>query len=787
MSVPGRRVSPQRLAICLSVLGCLIGACSETGTAPASITSVQVSPDSATLTAVGQTQAFSATVGDAQGRVVPGVSVTWSSSDPTVATVDSAGLATAAGNGTVVIRARASGLSDSATLAVNQVVMSVGVSPESPVLGWIGDTVRFTAEGRDMNGHPVAGLTFGWVSSDTSVVTVDGAGLATARGWGSALIQAFATNTSEHQRGSGQLAVERQVPVLRWERTNGPYTAWVEALAWKSGGYLFAGAEPGLFMSTDDGSTWVKLGSHPPSADVQSITVAPDGTIYTANWESPAGGLQRSTDNGAHWSSLGLGAVSAVAWNSRGYLFAGSLDGIDRSTDDGASWTRMNAGLQNPYVYSVCVGPDDVVYAGTLGGGVYRSTDDAVSWAYVGPAQATIMACIVLPDSSLLIGDRDGTGVYRSFDDGDHWQGANTGLGNRFIRRFELAATGELYVGTRDGVFRSLDSGGTWSAANSGMAGMWVRGLTTNDRGEVFAGGSRTGIYRSTNGGQDWQQVNTGLTGVVRALLADGEARVYAGSGNQVFVSADGGGSWTSKSDGLSGDPNAEIAALSRNSNGHFFAATVNGDVYRSLDGGLTWVRKLSTGSLLSGMAVAPNGDLYVGTETMGLWRSNDDGDSWQSTGLSNNEVLAIAVDSSGKVFAGAAGGLYRSTDGGATWTLVLAADPGVSGIVTGDPGVVVAATWADCVLYRSEDNGDHWFAGSRYGGSCVLSSDRDGRLYVGNNFGGVSASADNGATWQVVNDGLTNRAIFALTTGWGNYLLAGTLGDGVFRSTIGP
>ena len=119
-------------------------------------TTVSVAPDTAVLTALGQTAQLAAEVRDQIGRVMAGFPVSWSSADTTVAAVDSAGLVTAAGNGAATITASAGSASGTATVTVAQEVSAVAVSPAADTLV-AGDTVRLVAEAADANGHPGRG------------------------------------------------------------------------------------------------------------------------------------------------------------------------------------------------------------------------------------------------------------------------------------------------------------------------------------------------------------------------------------------------------------------------------------------------------------------------------------------------------------------------------------------------------------------------------------------------------------------------------------------------------
>ncbi|MXX68733.1 MAG: hypothetical protein F4Y74_07220 [Gemmatimonadales bacterium] len=173
-------------------------------------TRLTVTPGTATLTAVGRTVQLSAEVLDQLGRPVPGVSVTWSSGETSVATVDASGRVTAVANGEATITATSGNASGTALVHVDQIASSVDVSPAADTLTALGDTLRLTAEAVDANGHAVADAEFMWSSTDGSVVTVDADGLATAVDNGSADISA----TSDGASGSASLVVAQRTAAV---------------------------------------------------------------------------------------------------------------------------------------------------------------------------------------------------------------------------------------------------------------------------------------------------------------------------------------------------------------------------------------------------------------------------------------------------------------------------------------------------------------------------------------------------------------------------------------------
>jgi uncharacterized protein YjdB len=174
------------------------------------VASVELSPTTQTV-AVGQgTSAFTAVTKDAGGHVLTGRTVTFTSDNTDVATIDqNSGVATGVSEGTAHITATSEGVtSNAATLTVTPPpVGSVTVDPPSQTIT-DGTTANFNATPKDAQGHPLNGRAVSWDSSDHSVATVDNSGLATATGPGTATI----TATSEGKSGTASLQVD-PVPV----------------------------------------------------------------------------------------------------------------------------------------------------------------------------------------------------------------------------------------------------------------------------------------------------------------------------------------------------------------------------------------------------------------------------------------------------------------------------------------------------------------------------------------------------------------------------------------------
>ena len=205
----------------------VVGRASLVVVAPAP-TTVAVTPEAVALAALGDTVRLMAETRDQLGRVMDGVVVGWASGDTLVATVDSTGLVTAAGNGTATITATAGTTFGTAVVSVMQSAGSVIVSPRADTIA-PGGTLRLAAEAFDENGQLVAEAVFTWSSSHNAVATVDATGLVRGLAEGVATI----TATSGDARGTSDITVhnpDRVALEALYHATDGPN--WVNSDNW---------------------------------------------------------------------------------------------------------------------------------------------------------------------------------------------------------------------------------------------------------------------------------------------------------------------------------------------------------------------------------------------------------------------------------------------------------------------------------------------------------------------------------------------------------------------------
>ena len=172
---------------------------------------VTVLPERDTLRTVGRSIQLFAVALDSSSNVLSTAKPHWTSSDSTVARVDATGRATATGAGTSRIVARVGAAADTATLVVAQVVRVLAVSPGFDTLTAIADTARVIPLAFDSAAHEIPRPSVAWATSDTTIATVDQAGLVRAVKNGPVLVTASAAG----QSAFATIVVQQQVTAAR--------------------------------------------------------------------------------------------------------------------------------------------------------------------------------------------------------------------------------------------------------------------------------------------------------------------------------------------------------------------------------------------------------------------------------------------------------------------------------------------------------------------------------------------------------------------------------------------
>jgi len=218
--------------------------------------------------------------------------------------------------------------------------------------------------------------------------------------------------------------------------------------------------------------------------------------------------------------------------------------------------------------------------------------------------------------------------------------------------------------------------------------------------------------------------------------------------------------------------------------------------LYRSQDRAATWAiasSGMGSSKVLS-LAADPqhNGVLYSGT-SHGLYKSTDGGATWKAgSGLPANAVTTVALDpaNANTVYACMSEGLYQSKDGGATWKAILTGPVTSVAAAATKAGLIYAGRPAAPIL-RSQDGGVNWEEVSAVVSVNALAIDPSNAIivYAGTSRSGIYLSTDGGISWTYSNRGLTRGSTplpiyaIAIDPRIPQRLYAGTA-NGLYRSS---
>jgi len=608
----------------------------------------------------------------------------------------------------------------------------------------------------------------------------------------------------------------------------------------------------GVYRSADGGNTWEKRTNgivENMDLTLRGFAIEPGNSnvVYAAGdvnlgkrcwYDATKGVVYKTTDAGLHWEAIWRGdnlaryvLIDPTDVNTL-YMSTGLWDreaansdlaanvpggvGILKSTDGGTTWRTINNGLENLYVGSLAMHPTNpkILLAGVgfgfwrIGNGVYLTTDGGEHWTHV---LETGDATTSTPVTSVEFSTKDpnvvwagGVGFWRSTDGGWNWtrfEGQSMGfwgppgfrLGNPIDFQADPRNVLRLFTNNYDGGnVLSEDGGQTWIESSTGYTGATVNALTVvpGNSSVVFASG-KNGPAITEDAGALWRGINVvtnafPVPGAYRMAIDPTDPRhllMAEGKDARVYESYDGGSRWTMIIDyrdelwARHGDGAAEgMVAIAyapsqpRKVYGGF-AWSICGQHWpegmnkapivsflTSEDGGHTWTRR--TGTALDGFSVEDivvhptNADIaWAATGSGGVFRTTDGGATWQaaSNGLTTLVETSLALDphNPNVLYAGSVrAGVFKTDDGGATWRLLTAG-------INPNENII----------------------------SVVIDPVRPNVVYAGSEFSGVYVSEDAGATWSPLNRGLRTRAVHALAiSADGMVLYAGTDGEGVFR-----
>ncbi|MFH2040733.1 MAG: hypothetical protein ABIJ65_14980, partial [Chloroflexota bacterium] len=409
--------------------------------------------------------------------------------------------------------------------------------------------------------------------------------------------------------------------------------------------------------SNDAGVTWTKQ-----QKDGILIYTACDPSdeniIYTVDFN---GNLYKSIDGGQTWESIGdefnASRISSLLIDQQDseILYVGTDVGLYRTVDRGQTWLKIPTHFGNK-VDSLAGYFDSahkIIYE-EADMGIFKSTNDGTSWSFIHertdsyPTEEIRPTIIIDPfNFNVIYLIKWYEGIFKSTNGGITWQTWNNGTSiltrrlvasNQNLNLLYFAAWGS------NSIMKSLDGGETWGEITSGLARQRVDSVSVGEY--LYAGSGGSGIYYSKDQGQTWA-LGKGMEGGATEIQEiefnpeDIQEMYAVDFDRQAWKSVDSGENWQLI---LKTDAYTRDIAISTSEPNTIFVAATNDGIYRSEDGGKTWVR-LTKGIegkfiavvsvdpkdkniILCVTATNPTGNAVI-DKTYRIYKSINKGDTW--------------------------------------------------------------------------------------------------------------------------------------------------------------
>jgi len=538
---------------------------------------------------------------------------------------------------------------------------------------------------------------------------------------------------------------------------------------------------------------------------------------------SNRGGTFTTHSRGERWRRSMRGLVNAdgveafdfitcQARSARSVLYAATIeDGLFRTDDFADEWVRL-ALLPDPRLASCDVDPSDpaVVYALTAGFDpafqLFKSVDGGASFAVVGSGLPALDAPVQVavagtsPRTVYVVDVGTFQGIYVSHDGGLHFGRLATAPDFPAAVFPHPTRDGTIFV-SADALYRSVDGGATFTKVLDAFADDVQ--ADPIDPSVVYVAAEAAGLFRSQDGGAAFAPfgaLRADQLGVLGAhaigVQLTGRGRTfYLNSGRGNFRSDDGGGTFAPIDRGYRG---AQVDDLAFDASGRLLVAVINTvGLFRAVHPGEYEVVGAGmpgdASRLVSAIAASPTDpDAYIAVTIAGIFRTSDGGASWTPSGgfaAGNAGRIAFAPGDASRVYAVGGRGLFRSTDGGASFVQTPGIQFGSVAVDPGNPDFVYVGSWANGRgVFKSSDGGRTLqLTGLTSGNFTALAVDpQDTRIvYAGGRSGSVFRSTDGGSTFVPAGTGLAGAGVMGLGIVPGNpaRLYVWMHGGGLFRS----
>ncbi|MFH1851275.1 MAG: T9SS type A sorting domain-containing protein [Candidatus Neomarinimicrobiota bacterium] len=385
--------------------------------------------------------------------------------------------------------------------------------------------------------------------------------------------------------------------------------------------YAFNDANNRVIISEKDGRTWrYPRFAGAVSGYVTTMTVNEYGIFVIADGKN----ISTSTDYGFSWSpvKINMGNTTITACGSDdSTLYVSTYLDLYRSSNGGKNWDKTNnTRIASSITYLKQY--NDILFAATGGGGMFRSTDGETWQACnIGLKYLDIKKILIHKNSIYL----SGIPIYKSDDLGDTWQQ----VGGNIRSPFCLASNGRFlfmgnYIDNQYGLYKSRNGVDWWRIFDANNRSIYAAACIDSTV-LIATGGSPTIFYISHDEGYTWKMLEEfNFTSLYDILVHDSTFLILRGGISEVYSSTDRGLTWQNE---WCSPSNSVVSAIARSNDTWYFGkkcgyldTKYGRGLYIRPDSSMLCTNVSDSSFCMNITALEwYNGELYIGTDGGGV------------------------------------------------------------------------------------------------------------------------------------------------------------------------
>jgi len=456
-----------------------------------------------------------------------------------------------------------------------------------------------------------------------------------------------------------------------WANMNPPTSLWLYNVHFINETTGFVTGESGTVLkTTDSGATWTLIPT-PATSRLYGVHFTDENNGFIVGWN---GTILRTTNGGDSWSAV----TTSLTANLQDVHFVDANTGfacggvIAMTTDGGLTWNTVYSAA-NSYFYFMNVSPNGQGYAAGNMGVFVKTTNSGQTWQNQTALGDGDIFCgdHVSPTSAYMMGELQ---IHKSTNEGSSWSVIKSAVPGGGVTALQFLsdtqgtivsfASGGTFYG---GIAQTSDGGKLWSIRQTSTTSGWYAvDFPTPQVGYVLG---TTSLGKTTNGGQTWTYSTSPTLTATCLEFIDAQTGFAGGFGgaSNICKTTNGGTSFTCGTN--IGASDIHFIDSQRGIAVRYVQA--GGDTYyKTFDGGNTW--EYHNGVIGSNIYFYNDSLGFVGSNS-GVYRTLNSGETWDFIFIGGGLILDIKFYNENLGFCVSEyADLYKTEDGGETWTLLL-------------------------------------------------------------------------------------------------------------------